>query len=143
MASKSARPGPRAEERAPAVEAYLEKLPPEMRSSLERVRATVRRAAPGAQEVISYKIPAFRYEGRILVWYAGFSKHASFFPGSLERLDSLAAEMRPFVAAKGTLRFTPDHPLPPRLISRIVKARIAQNRRIGKSSPSGHSQKRP
>jgi uncharacterized protein YdhG (YjbR/CyaY superfamily) len=129
MAPKPTVASPKTKGQSAEVEAYLAGLPAEMRAALEQVRATVRQAAPAAVEVISYRMPAFRHDGRILVWYAGFAKHASFFPGSLAGLESLAPEMRPYAAAKGTLRFTPAHPIPRRLITRIVKARIAQQRR--------------
>ncbi|MCI4363815.1 MAG: DUF1801 domain-containing protein [Thermoplasmata archaeon] len=118
-----------------AVNDYLEPLPPEMRTALERVRATVQRAAPSAEELISYRIPAFRYRGRLLVWYAGFKEHASFFPGSLSGLEELAAEMKPYAVAKGTLRFTPKRPLPRSLLARIVKLRVASIEARGMAAP--------
>ncbi|MCI4346496.1 MAG: DUF1801 domain-containing protein [Thermoplasmata archaeon] len=108
-----------------AVDEYLKALTPEMKAALERVRTLVRRSAPAAEELISYKMPAFRYQGRLLVWYAGFKDHASFFPGSLAGLRELEAEIRPYASAKGTMHFTAERPLPASLISRIVKARMA------------------
>jgi len=108
------------------VDAYLAKLPEGMRGALQKLRGTIRAAAPGAEEIISYRVPAFRHHGRLLVWYAGFKEHASLFPGLLSRFPDLAPELKPYTAGRGTLRFTPEHPLPARLVSRIVRARIAE-----------------
>lgn len=106
------------------MEAYLAVQPVPMRAALERVRTIVRAAAPDAAEVISYRIPAFRTPHGVLVWYAGFTSHGSFFPGALPRFPELAKAMAPFASAKGTLRFTLDRPLPARLITQLVKARL-------------------
>lgn len=110
------------------MEAYLALQPPAMRAALERIRRLVRASAPGAEEVISYRIPAFRTDRGVLVWYAGFRDHGSLFPGALPRLSTLAREMRPFAAAKGTLQFTGERPLPAGLVRRIVRLRVEQQR---------------
>lgn len=111
---------------AKAVDEYLARVPPGMRRALQDLRATIRKAAPGAEEVISYRIPAFRRDG-ILVYYAAFRDHCSLFIGSVATQRKFAAELRPFVAGKGTVHFTPERPLPPALVRRIVKARVAEN----------------
>lgn len=111
---------------AEMVDAYLAKLPAEQRAALQKLRATIRAAAPKAEEVISYRIPAFRLQGD-LVYYAAFKDHCSFFPGSLATQRKFAAALKPFASGKGTVHFTPDRPLPATLVRRIVKARVAEN----------------
>ena len=117
---------PRRSPGANAVDAYLRKLPPRFRATLEALRKTIRAAAPDAEEVLSYGMPAFRQDG-ILLYYAAFKDHCSLFPGSATVRRRFAAELKPFLGGKGTVRFTPDRPLPARLVTRIVKARVAEN----------------
>jgi uncharacterized protein YdhG (YjbR/CyaY superfamily) len=110
-----------------AVEAYLARVPEPHRATLEKVRATIRAAAPKeAEECISYGMPAFRYKG-VLVSYAAFKKHCSFFPMGSSVLDEFADEVAPYRTAKGTLRFAPDKPLPAALVKKMVKARVRRN----------------
>ena len=110
-----------------AVEEYLAALPKEARAALEKLRKTIKTAAPEATEVISYRMPAFRDHGRSLVAYGGFKDHCSFFPMSTRVIDDHLDELRPFYAGKGTLRFTPDKPLPAALVRKLVKERLAEN----------------
>jgi uncharacterized protein YdhG (YjbR/CyaY superfamily) len=112
------------------VDEYLSWLRPEYREALQNLRDTIRAAAPKATEVISYKIPAFRYQG-MLVYYAAFENHLSFFVGSPSARRKFAPELKEFAAGKGTVHFTPDHPLPTELVERIVKERVAENERKG------------
>lgn len=110
-----------------AVDAYLAALPEPARATLQAVRDRVRAAAPkAAEECISYRMPALRYKG-VLVAYAAFKRHCSFFPMSAALLDEFADEVKPYRTAKGTLQFPPDKPLSATLIRKIVKARVAQN----------------
>jgi len=116
-------------QRAPApktVDEYLARVPPKFRTALQRLRKTIKAAAPDAEEVISYKMPAFRQNG-ILVYLAAFEDHCSLFVGSAKIRRQFSAELKPFMTGKGTVRFTPDQPLPARLVARIVKARVAEN----------------
>jgi uncharacterized protein YdhG (YjbR/CyaY superfamily) len=108
------------------VDHYLSGVPPRFRAPLQRIRSTIRAAAPEAVELISYGMPAFR-QGRLLVFYAAFSDHMSFFVGSLRTQRRFASELRPFLAGKSAVRCTPEHPLPQTLVRRIVKARLAEN----------------
>lgn len=115
--------------RAPApktVDEYMARVPPKFRATLQRLRETIQAAAPGAEEVISYRMPAFRQNG-MLVYFAAFDEHCSFFVGSPKVRRQFSAESKPFVAGKGTLRFTPERPLPAGLVTHIVKARVAEN----------------
>lgn len=108
------------------VDEYLERVPPEFRATLQRLRRTIKAAAPDAEEVISYRMPAFRQNG-MLVYFAAFADHCSLFVGSATVRRRFSTELKPFMTGKGTLQFTPDRPLPARLVARIVKARVAEN----------------
>ena len=110
---------------ASSVDAYIASFPPEIRARLEKVRATIRKAAPQAEEGISYRIAGYKLEG-VLIYFAGFAGHIGVYPaprGSAEFRDELAA----YGGGKGTLQFPHDKPLPLDLIRRIVKFRVAEN----------------
>lgn len=111
---------------ATSIDEYLKRLPQDVRTALENLRSTIKSAAPEAEEVISYQMPAFRYHG-MLVYFAAFKNHCSFFPGGLSALAELEAELKPYKTSKGTLQFTTERPLPNALIKKIVKARMKQN----------------
>ena len=121
------------------VDEYLAKVPVDMRTALQDLRKTIRAAAPNAEEVISYRMPAFRQNG-ILVYYGAFEDHCSFFPGSVATQRKFAAELKPFAAGKGTVHFTPQRPLAAALVTRIVKARIAENE--ARARAKSHAAKR-
>ncbi len=108
------------------VEAYLAAVPAEARATLEKLRGMIKAAAPKAVEVISYQIPTFKLDGRMLVSYAAFKNHCSFFPGA-GPLKAYADELAGYETAKGTLRFPIDKPLPATLVRKLVKHRIAEN----------------
>jgi uncharacterized protein YdhG (YjbR/CyaY superfamily) len=112
-----------------------------MRKALQDLRTTIRAAAPEAVEVISYRMPAFRQNGA-LVFFAAFGDHCSFFPGSVATQRKFAAELKPFAAGKGTVHFTPGHPLPAALVTRIVKARVAENAARAKAKARRSASKR-
>lgn len=112
--------------------AYIAAQPPKARSALRKVRATIRAVAPKAEEAFSYRIPAFRLDGRPLVWYAGFTSHYSMFPVGTEMARSLGKAAEGYKTAKGTIRFPLSEPVPVALIKKIVKARIAQVKSHGK-----------
>jgi len=109
------------------VDKYLAKVPQPARDTLQKIRATIRSAAPKeSTEAISYGIPAFKYKG-MLVAYAAFANHCSFFPASGELLEEFAEELKDYPCSKGTIRFATNKPLPAVLIRKIVKARVAKN----------------
>lgn len=111
------------------VEAYLARVPEPARSTLDKVRAMIRAAAPAeATEELNYGIPAFRYKGA-LVGYAAFKKHCSFFPMQASLIDALGDELKSYRTSKGTLQFPMDKPLPATLVKKMVKARVAENER--------------
>ncbi len=109
------------------VEAYLARVPEPARTTLEKMRAMIRAAAPkAATEAISYKIPSFQYKGA-LVWYAAFKKHCSFFPMDHSLAEEFGDELKKCKVSKGTIQFPVDQPLSKALVTRIVKARAALN----------------
>jgi uncharacterized protein YdhG (YjbR/CyaY superfamily) len=114
--------------KAATVGEYLRAVPPKQRAALEKVRKAIHAAAPGSVEVISYGMPAFKYRGRMLVYFAAFKDHCSFFPASGGLLAAHRSELKDFEASgKGTLRFTPEKPLPAALLKKLVKWRIKEN----------------
>lgn len=109
------------------VESYLAQVPEPARTTLERIRAMIRAAAPkDATEAISYRIPSFQYKGA-LVWYAAFKNHCSFFPMDGSLAGEFADELKGCKTSKGTIQFPVDKPLSKELVTKIVKARVAQN----------------
>lgn len=110
--------------RSVEVDAYIARFPPNVRSILKRIRLTVRRAAPAADELISYRMPAFR-QRRILLYFAAFKDHIGVFPPVRgdARLDKALARFR---GPKGNLRFPMSQPIPFALIGRIARLRARQ-----------------
>jgi uncharacterized protein YdhG (YjbR/CyaY superfamily) len=107
------------------IDEYIASFSPEVRAILEKIRLTIKNAAPGAQETISYKIPAFRLN-RILVYFAAFKNHIGLYPpvkGDAQLVKAASA----YAGVKGNLQFPLDHPIPYGLIERIVKFRVKQN----------------
>ncbi|HXQ94317.1 MAG TPA: DUF1801 domain-containing protein [Thermoplasmata archaeon] len=109
-----------------SVAAYLAEVPSKSRKEFARLRRTIRAAAPEAEEVISYRMPALRQNG-IVVYYGAFEDHCSLFVASPSVRHGFSAELKPFESGKGTLRSTPGRPIPAALVTRIVKARLAEN----------------
>jgi uncharacterized protein YdhG (YjbR/CyaY superfamily) len=108
------------------IDEYLSRIPGPTRSTLRKVRAAIRSAVPPeATETISYRIPAFRYNG-VLVWFAAFSGHWSLFPTS-SVFEEFKEELKAYSTSRGTIRFPLGKPPPIDLIRRIVKARVIQN----------------
>ncbi len=110
-----------------SIEDYLAALPEGQRAALEKLRRTIRAAAPRATETISYQMPALRDGDRLLVYYAAFKDHCSLFPMSLKVIDDHRHELEGHLAGRGTVRFRPDRPLPTALVKSIVKARFEEN----------------
>jgi len=108
-----------------SVTEYLSRLPEPARSTLNQLRATIRSVVPPETgEVISYGIPAFKYK-KVLVWYAAFRDHCSFFP-TASVIAKFHAELHPYRVSKGTIQFPVDKPLSPTLVKKMVKARLAE-----------------
>ena len=116
---------PRKQPKATTVDEYLARLSDDKRGALEKLRRTIKAAAPRAEECISYQLPAFRLDGRMLVWYGAGANHCSFYPGAI--VEAHKADLQRYEISKGTIRFQPNAPLPAGLVKKLVKARIAAN----------------
>jgi uncharacterized protein YdhG (YjbR/CyaY superfamily) len=108
------------------IDEYLALLPENTRNALESLRKTIKQAAPEAEEVISYNMPAFKYQG-MLVYFAAFKNHCSLFVGNGSLVLSLKNELKDYSTAKSGIHFTPEKPLPEALIKKIVWTRMGQN----------------
>jgi uncharacterized protein YdhG (YjbR/CyaY superfamily) len=111
---------------APTFGAYLARLPDDRRAALQRLREIVHGVAPGAEEHVAYGLAAFRLNGRPLVGLGASAKHCSFHPMDGTTVAALADDLKAFATSKGTIRFTPDKPLPAALVKKIIKLRMAQ-----------------
>jgi uncharacterized protein YdhG (YjbR/CyaY superfamily) len=107
-----------------SIDEYIAAFSPEVRSILERIRVTIKKAAPAAEEKISYQMPTFTLKGH-LVYFRAFKKHIGFYPPV--RDENLRRETSIYEGEKGNLRFPLDKPIPYTLISKIVKARVREN----------------
>ena len=108
------------------VDEYIDAFPSDVQAVLEKIRQTVRAAAPEAEERISYRMPSFVLEG-VLIYFAAFKQHIGLYP-PVRGDASLEKAVAPFAGEKGNLRFPLDRPIPYALITRIVKFRAKQNR---------------
>ena len=108
-----------------SIDEYIATCPKEIQKTLQELRATIKAAAPGAEEKISYQMPAFALKGN-LVYFAAFKNHIGFFP-TASGVQAFKHELSQYEGSKGTVRFPLDKPLPLELISKIVKFRVAEN----------------
>jgi uncharacterized protein YdhG (YjbR/CyaY superfamily) len=119
---KTAKSGPA---RTPkTIDDYLDRLSADKRRALEQLRRAIHAAAPRVEECISYQMPAFRLDGKVLVWFGAGANHCAFYPGAV--VQDFTDELDGYETSKGTIRFQPDHPLPVGLVRKLVKARAAK-----------------
>jgi uncharacterized protein YdhG (YjbR/CyaY superfamily) len=103
---------------------YLARVSSGKRAALQELRRIIKAAAPKAEECISYQVPAFRLKGKFFVAYGAAANHCAFYPGSV--LTQLKNELMDYDTSKGTLRFPAEKPLPPALVRKLVKLRMAE-----------------
>jgi uncharacterized protein YdhG (YjbR/CyaY superfamily) len=109
------------------IDRYLDKLPDDQRDALEKLRKTIRSTAPRAEECISYQLPAFRLDGKVLVYFGVSAKRCAFYPGSGTAVAAHKDDLKEYSTSKGTIRFQPAKPLPAGLVRKLVRFRIAEN----------------
>ena len=109
------------------IDEYLASVKSEQRAALQKLRQTIRAVVPSAKKCISYGIPAFRLNGRSLVFFGAWANHCSFYPGSSATVKKFQKDLKDFQTSKGTIRFTPDKPLPATLVKKLVKARVVES----------------
>ncbi len=108
------------------VDEYLSTFDPEIRSILESLRKTIKAAAPEAEEVISYNMPAFKFHG-ILVYYAAHKEHIGFYPAGSNVVELFKNELKDYKTSRGTIQFPFRLPIPHRLVKKIVRYRAQAN----------------
>jgi uncharacterized protein YdhG (YjbR/CyaY superfamily) len=111
------------------IDEYLSPLSSEKRATLEKLRKAIKSAAPKSEECISYQLPAFRLNGRMLVCFAAWANHCAFYPGAYP-IEAHKNELKAYETSKGTIRFPIDRPLPATLVRKLVKTRIAANQAV-------------
>ena len=110
-----------------SVDEYIAAQPKAVQASLRRVRSILRKALPGAEEVISYQIPAYKRDGATVIYFAGWKEHYSLYPVTARLIAALEADLEPYeLSHKGTVRFPLAGPIPVRVIERVVKFRAKE-----------------
>ncbi|TLZ83956.1 MAG: hypothetical protein E6K05_03060 [Methanobacteriota archaeon] len=108
-----------------SVDEYIKTFPKEVQSILEKMRQTVKKAAPGVVEAISYQMPTFKLNGKALVYFAAFKSHIGFYPIP-SGVEAFKKELSPYKKGKGSVQFPMDQPMPYDLVKRIVRFRAKQ-----------------
>jgi len=123
-----------------SIDEYIERFPENIQVILQKIRLTIKRAAPDAKEAISYQIPTFKLGGN-LVHFAAFAKHISFFPTS-SGIATFKKELEVYETSKGTVRFPIGKPIPYELISKITKFRVKEvtEKGISETRPCSQTQ---
>lgn len=111
---------------ASEIDAYLAGVEEPKRSTLQRLRASILRVIPEAEECMSYGMPAFRVNGKVVAGFAAFTNHLSFLPHSGSVLDDLGDELAGYTMTKGSLHFAVDEPLPDDLVAKLIASRLRQ-----------------
>lgn len=108
------------------IDRYLSDLDEPKRSTLERLRTSILLVVPEAEQCISYGLPAFRVDGKVVAGFAAFKNHLSYLPHSGSVLDQLADELESYSATKGSLHFPIDQPLPDQLVAKLIHLRLGR-----------------
>jgi uncharacterized protein YdhG (YjbR/CyaY superfamily) len=134
----------KATQRSPrSVDEYIAAFPRPVQAVLERVRATIRKAVPGAEEAISYQMPTFTLNGRYILYFAGWKQHYSLYPSTDPLVVAFKDELAPYeVSGKGTMRFPLSEPVPVKLIAGIAKFRAKEVREREKAKAAARQQRK-
>ena len=116
-----------------SVDEYIASQPELVRGVLERVRSTIRKAVPGAEETISYQIPTYKLNGRAVIYFAGWKQHYSLYPSTSHVVAAFKDDLAPYEVNKGTIRFPLSEPVPVKLIAGIAKVRAKEVAGRGKA----------
>jgi uncharacterized protein YdhG (YjbR/CyaY superfamily) len=108
------------------IDQYIAGFPEDVQEKLEKIRMTIKKAAPGAEETISYKMPTFNLKGKYLIYFAAYKKHIALYPAPIGK-EEFKEDIAPYESGKGTLQFPLDKPIPFSLIRKIVKYRVKEN----------------
>ena len=109
-----------------SVDEYIATYPEDVQAILQSVRSTIRTAVPGAEEMISYQIPAYKLDGDPVLYFAGWKQHYSLYPATDGVVETLKDDLAPYKVNKGTIRFPLSRPVPVKLIERIAKFRAKE-----------------
>jgi uncharacterized protein YdhG (YjbR/CyaY superfamily) len=109
-----------------SVDEYIASQPEAVQGVLKRVRSTIRKAVPGAEEVISYKMPTYKLHGAPVLYFAGWKQHYSLYPATARVAAAFKDDLAPYKVNKGTIRFPLSKPVPAKLIERIAKLRAKE-----------------
>jgi uncharacterized protein YdhG (YjbR/CyaY superfamily) len=112
--------------KATSIDAYLSDVPPEKKAALQKVRALVKKTVPKATETMAWGMPMFKYNGKYVLGFCAFKEHCSIFPMSGRILTRYKPKLDAFAMSKGTIRFTPDKPIPASIVKAIVKDRMKE-----------------
>jgi uncharacterized protein YdhG (YjbR/CyaY superfamily) len=126
MATKTAKKTAAKAASPKTVDDYLAAAPKDRRAALIKLRRTIKAAAPKATEGISYGMAGFKHNGKYLVYFAYWTDHTALYGTGSQFIDAHAAELKPYVQSKGTIQFPADKPIPYALVTKIVRARIAE-----------------
>jgi uncharacterized protein YdhG (YjbR/CyaY superfamily) len=118
-----------------SVDEYITAQPEDVQAILERVRGAIRRAVPGAEEMISYQIPTYKLHGGRVLYFAGWKQHYSLYPASDDLVEAFKDDLAPYEIDKGTIRFPLSQPVPVTLIERIAKFRAKEAAARSKRAP--------
>jgi uncharacterized protein YdhG (YjbR/CyaY superfamily) len=118
-----------------SVDEYIATFPEDMQAILQRLRRTIRKAVPGADEVISYQIPGYKLRGERVIYFAGWKEHYSLYPATDRLVKAFKDEIAQYKVSKGTIRFPISKPVPVKLIDRLAKFRAKEAAELTKATP--------
>ena len=125
-----------------SVDEYIATHPADVQALLQRVRRTIRKAVPGAEEAISYQIPTYKLHGGYVVYFAGWKQHYSLYPATDRLVAAFKDDLRPYRVSKGTIRFPLSEPVPVKLIERIAKFLVKEAAERARAKLAGPRKRR-